>query len=186
MSKLPTPTEIDLPTTLEECHALIRKLEKTATVDVLTGLLSQGAGMAALQEAREWREREAGEFHVLMIDVDDFKAVNDTPEWGGHANGDRVLAQIGHIIKDSTRKYDRAIRIGGDEFMVITTACEGGAHVIAENLLLAISERVKADPFGQVVQTVTIGVGSTKATADKALYEAKEAGKGCVSVAKAL
>jgi diguanylate cyclase (GGDEF)-like protein len=116
---------------------------------------------------------------LLMIDVDKFKAINDTH---GHAVGDRVLRQVGLAITQTIRSHDFAARVGGDEFTVLLPKADmDEAREVGARIRLAIAE--DADP------PVTVSVGLAPLSedargavlaADLALYEAKGAGRDCV------
>ncbi|MFH0920221.1 MAG: GGDEF domain-containing protein [Fibrobacterota bacterium] len=123
---------------------------------------------------------------LMMIDIDDFKELNDRD---GHQEGDRILALIGSIIKTTARELDVCCRYGGEEFALIlpsTDATEAG--VLAERLRTEIASRLQ----GVLPVTVSIGVAScgkeirTPQTfvkkADDALYQAKRNGKNQVVV----
>jgi len=117
---------------------------------------------------------------LLMIDVDHFKAVNDTH---GHDAGDRLLRLIGTAIVRATRGHDFAARVGGDEFAVLLPKADTEQ---ARQVGLRIREAIAADT--ELPVTVSIGLaplsGDVRATvlaADGALYDAKAAGRDCVA-----
>jgi len=127
---------------------------------------------------------------VLMIDVDHFKRFNDSH---GHLAGDRVLRGIGHILKQHVREGDIAARFGGEEFVVMLQAADGEtAERVAERIRLAIREsdfdgvllrsspRVTASAGVAVFPEDGLELGDLIGSADKALYEAKEAGRDAV------
>jgi diguanylate cyclase (GGDEF)-like protein/PAS domain S-box-containing protein len=165
-----------------------RLLALTIT-DPLTGAFNRRAGEARLAEAfRAWR-RSGDPFCVLMIDCDHFKAVNDT--WG-HDGGDEVLIALVRICRERLRDRDATFRWGGEEFMVLL------ADPSTENAV-AVAERLRsglaaAEIFydGQVIR-ITVSIGVTRVheldadtagvirRADRALYDAKEAGRNRVT-----
>jgi diguanylate cyclase (GGDEF)-like protein len=128
------------------------------------------------RRAFEERMAEPGPGALLMIDVDNFKQVNDTQ---GHAAGDQILRLIGQAIVHTIRPNDFAARIGGDEFAVtLPTETVDSAHEVAERVRTAVREIAE--------QTVSISIGMTPLTqdrracqlaADTALYQAKAAGR---------
>ena len=136
----------------------------------------------AFDDRMHARRGGRGSGALLMIDVDDFKAVNDTH---GHAAGDVLLRRIGRLIGQTLRSHDFVARVGGDEFTVLLDrATRDEARLVASRITQAIAE----DAVLPV--TVSIGLASlrddTRATvlaADAALYEAKAAGRGRVSEA---
>ena len=129
---------------------------------------------------------------VLMLDLDHFKRVNDT--WG-HATGDQVLMHLAKLLRGNLlRKDDMAGRLGGEEFAVLlpdTTVPEGLG--IAERLRAALEHSQILSDTGQAVRvTMSVGActvgthsGSTLASADAALYEAKNTGRNRVVQAPA-
>jgi diguanylate cyclase (GGDEF)-like protein len=94
--------------------------------------------------------------HVIIIDIDKFKQINDTK---GHAHGDIVINQVAHAIKSSIRLSDRAYRIGGDEFAIITN--------YDSTILLERIQR-KINVF------ISIGKGANYHEADKQMYTQKQ------------
>src|SRR5215210_1548904 len=138
------------------------------------------------------RARAGGELSVLVLDLDGFKAVNDSL---GHAMGDRLLVEVGERLATSVRGLDIAARLGGDEFAVVLEgAGEAGATLAAGRLLEELARPVMLD--GTEVQlTASIGIAvATDAAdtqdvllrnADLAMYLAKAAGKGRYEVYRA-
>jgi diguanylate cyclase (GGDEF)-like protein len=125
---------------------------------------------------------------LLLIDIDDFKALNDQH---GHAVGDEVLERIAQVMNATTRESDLLARYGGEEFVVLAATDLEGAVRLAEKLRMAIEEAPMGTcEHGNTLRvTVSIGVsrfkGDRKAffrDADRALYAAKAAGKNCVVV----
>jgi diguanylate cyclase (GGDEF)-like protein len=147
--------------------------------DALTGLPNRRAFDERLAEC-------AGEFAVALIDVDDFKEVNDRH---GHAAGDDVLRQIARIAQRAVRANDDVYRLGGDELAVVVT---GGSSASVTVLVDRIRTEVARYRRGAVLPTVSAGVAAFPADAasteqlleraDAALYAAKRAGKGRVAV----
>lgn len=162
-----------------------RKLEHYAMTDLLTGLPNRRAGMDVLGQAWSGANRSGHGLAVMMIDIDRFKSVNDTH---GHAVGDRVLTQVGKLIRSSARRDDHVSRIGGEEFLVICHNADVRSTVhAAERLRHKVgSEVIEADGVG-LKTSVSIGVASKEdgmasadaliAAADRALYAAKQNGR---------
>jgi diguanylate cyclase (GGDEF)-like protein len=152
--------------------------------DSLTGLLNRRGADAAIREATSGRgAREPQRSHAaLLVDIDHFKAINDTH---GHAEGDAVISRLAQALRVGQRPGDVSARLGGDEFLIFVPDCDlPRARQIAENLLAA----VRAEGHkGGVPFAVSVGVGVAKAAegdfdvlyrrADIALYQAKAAGK---------
>jgi len=163
-------------------------LMEVATMDVLTHIPNRRATQAFLEKELSRVQRSQGEFAVLLIDIDNFKQVND--RWG-HAVGDDVLVKIANIFQSMIRKQDLVGRWGGEEFLIIVPGvCD--AEVLAERVRSEIvSSRFNygTRSFGL---TVSIGVACAKPSdkidqilmkADNALYKAKRT-KNTVSVAE--
>jgi diguanylate cyclase (GGDEF)-like protein len=131
--------------------------------------------------------RKGGNLCLLVLDVDDFKKINDT---FGHAAGDVFLKQIAAILKEIVRATDLVARFGGEEFVVVTTSAGiAGAMVLAEKLRTAVAEASFIVDETRVPRraTISIGVAGYKGSqtglfnaADAALYRAKADGKNCV------
>jgi two-component system, cell cycle response regulator len=161
-----------------------------AITDPLTGLFNRRymeSQVAALVEDAVLREQP---FALLVIDVDLFKAINDTH---GHDVGDRVLTELGQRIRDNLRAIDLACRIGGEEFMVALPDTDAtAACAVAERLRRAVD----AKPFdggarpGALSLTISVGVAGVEDAsdglepmlkrADEALYRAKREGRNRV------
>ena len=124
---------------------------------------------------------------MLLVDLDDFKQLNDRL---GHAAGDELLAGIARILNQSVRATDLLARYGGEEFVVLTPDTDvGGAHRLAEKIRAAVAESsfILDESLRPVRVTVSVGAaqfaGDRKAffrAADRALYRAKDHGKNCV------
>ena len=159
----------------------MKRLATLAMLDPLTGL----ANRRALTEHLDRRDNSGGEVALLFIDLDNFKAVNDT---FGHEAGDAVIIETGRRLVEHTRSDDRVVRLGGDEFVVM---CENSSRSEAEALALRITEAAR-QPIGEQGYAITASVGivtmaSNSATAemldqaDAAMYRAKQNGRDRVS-----
>jgi diguanylate cyclase (GGDEF)-like protein len=169
-------------------------LYELAMVDGLTGLFMRRYFDARIEEEIERSKRYGTAFSVLMMDVDDFKSLNDTH---GHLIGDRVLRGIAHVVKSQMRGVDTAARYGGEEFAVILPRTEMvNAYNVGERIRGAIAElRITTDSEPAQVLRVTASFGiaaypESTATggedlvrrADRALYRAKKTGKNRVEL----
>jgi diguanylate cyclase (GGDEF)-like protein len=124
---------------------------------------------------------------MLVMDIDDFKLLNDRH---GHAAGDEFLRQVASILQENVRATDLVARYGGEEFVVVATGTElAGAVVLAEKLRTAVAEAsfIVDESKRPRRATVSVGVAEYRGSqtdlfnsADSALYEAKAAGKNCV------
>ena len=161
------------------------KLREQASHDSLTGLLNRRAGEIELDVALIQAEEKQSPFCVLMADIDDFKAVNDTY---GHLKGDEIIKVVANILMEETRKTDKCLRWGGEEFIVLLPFCDlEKASEIAESIRAAMA----AIDFPDVGQ-ITLSVGVTESVSgdtpssllervDQLLYESKNRGKNRVT-----
>jgi len=171
-------------------RAQMRAIEQRAIVDALTGLYNHTYLAGALNRELKRCQRYKLDLSCLMIDVDDFKRINDTH---GHLAGDEVLRTVGRMLQTTLRGYDFAVRYGGDEFVIILAQNDpAGARHVAER----IREMVMHYMFFPLQSTpnpvtVSIGVASVPGdqikavtslieAADQALYQAKTQGKNRV------
>ena len=164
----------------------LSELEYYSTHDPLTGLHNRRYFQELLSYEEGRSERHRHNFCVLMLDLDDFKDVNDTY---GHPCGDSVLKQVAEIIVHSMRKGDIATRIGGDEFAIILTETDKeGGIAVAEKLRLGLRELCFLSPDGKEFHiTTSIGIVTFPEDGDKVadlmtgvdvgLYRAKQMGK---------
>ena len=169
-----------------------QKLEKMALVDGLTGISNRRLFDKTLKKELKRARREKTVLSLIMIDIDDFKAYNDTY---GHQEGDECLKKVASVLdKNTKRAADFAARYGGEEFAVILPdTAKNGALKIAEDIrkgIMNLKLEHKNSPVADFV-TVSLGVSSIKVEneisqqfiqsfiekADQALYQAKENGK---------
>ncbi len=160
----------------------LSEVTRDALTDVLTGLANRRAFDAALRDAAAAGGRDAS---LLLLDIDHFKAINDSY---GHQAGDEALRAVAQTIAGMVRHTDLAARYGGEEFAVLLPATNrAGAMSLAEALRAGIAARRLAIGAGApVAVTVSVGAavfepGETPAAwvarADVALYLAKQAGR---------
>jgi diguanylate cyclase (GGDEF)-like protein len=161
-----------------------QKAESEARKDFLTNLPNRKAFDEQIKLEEERARRYSRSLSLLMVDVDNFKAVNDSL---GHEWGDKVLRVIAHTIATRIRQTDFVARYGGEEFVVILPETEvHDALRLGDRIRLAIRENPIVTPRGLLVITVSIGASSNRCTtgdrsldrdADHALYLAKQRGK---------
>lgn len=180
---------IDQQQQLEQAN---KELERIAYFDVLTGLPNRRYFDEVLKRELALLERKGHESCLVMLDIDDFKGINDQY---GHPVGDSILAQLGHLLSKNIRRYDTLCRLGGDEFLVLlpqTTLCEAAAFAERFRKCLAPCPFC----FDAVTLRVTASIGVARlscsrddtmikqyADVDKALYQAKQDGRNCVRCA---
>ncbi|MGB2705552.1 MAG: diguanylate cyclase [Candidatus Omnitrophota bacterium] len=162
------------------------QLYSRAIMDDLTKLYRIGYLNRRIQEEMARFSRYHRPFSFMLMDIDDFKKVNDT---FGHQVGDEVLKKIGYLIRANVRKVDIAARYGGEEFGVLMPeTTKPKAYVAAERLRKHIEEAFRRDEKRFSI-TISIGVSDYRAgmekyrlirEADEALYGAKRAGKNRV------
>ncbi len=157
-----------------------------ARFDALTTLYNRATFTETLHEEIARVSRTGGELSLLLIDIDDFKVINDVY---GHLAGDAVLSSLGQLLRSLLRSEDMAARYGGEEFAVLASYTSAQqAVIIAEKA----RKHVAAHNFG-ALPTVTISIGcatyrlgeqaeSLIQRADLALYDAKNSGKNKVRV----
>ena len=164
------------------------QLRRQATIDSLTGVLNRRAIIDALSEELARACRTDGCTGVLMLDIDNFKHINDCY---GHQAGDAVLAEVSGRVANALRTYDKVGRYGGEEFLAVLPDCKA-------DLLASIAERIRvrisAKPFttANAEMLVTISIGGTVSggvqvldverairNADFAMYGAKNKGRNC-------
>ncbi|TXH44235.1 MAG: EAL domain-containing protein [Actinobacteria bacterium] len=168
-----------------EREELQEALRRQAFHDALTGLTNRVVFREQLGRALARARRSPMEFVVMMIDLDDFKHVNDSL---GHPAGDALLRTVANRLRDCLREGDTAARLGGDEFAVIleNTWSVKDATTVAERILTKLCEPVQLGTTEVVVGAsigVAVGNASTEDAdalardADLALYQAKYGGK---------
>ncbi len=167
-----------------DLHDLVKS---QAVTDELTGLFNHRKFQELASNEVERAKRFGNELGLVMIDIDDFKRVNDSY---GHQQGDVVLREVARVLRESAREIDETARYGGEEFAVILPQTDlDGAFHLGERIRQAIEalQVERLDGKGVVRVTVSAGVSampdsahdksSLIAAADAALYEAKRAGK---------
>lgn len=166
---------------------------KMAVTDPLTGLYNRRYAMPHLQALIDRAEIDNNGLAVVLLDIDSFKAVNDTY---GHAVGDEVLKEFATRISDSMRGMDMTARIGGEEFLgIMPETALPGAAIVAERLRATIAGKpfkINHQDADALDVTVSIGVASLSPTlatpdallqaADEALYRSKRDGRNRVTL----
>jgi len=174
---------------ISERKAFEQQLARQAFQDSVTSLANRALFRNRLQHALERQHRGDRPISVLLLDLDDFKTINDSL---GHAVGDRLLAEVGERLKASLRAADTAARLGGDEFAILLE--EGGEGVEAADVAARILEALETafhlegkEVFARGSIGIAVADPDSHApgnaedllrNADVAMYMAKEAGKG--------
>ena len=166
---------------------LVEELEKYVNYDTLTPLLTRRSMGNYLQAAHEHAETGKTTFCLMLMDIDDFKKVNDTY---GHDCGDEVLRYVAGVVSTGVRKNDHVFRWGGEEILVLLNADEAKAVAAAERIRHDIEkDAVNYRDEVSVHVTVTIGISSYRGgtsiqdmmdDADAKLYYGKRHGKNQV------
>jgi len=165
-------------------------VQRQAVTDELTGLYNHRRFQEAMESEVERAKRFGQEMGLVMLDIDDFKQVNDTY---GHQQGDFVLAEVARILRESSREIDAPARYGGEELAVVLPQTDlEGAYNLAERVRAGVEGLILPLPDGKGTLKVTASLGVASlphsateprallAKADAALYEAKRTGKNKV------
>ena len=164
------------------------RMEELATTDSLTGAANRRSLFAIAERELAHSIRHQTPCAALVLDVDAFKAINDRH---GHAAGDQVLKKVVEVCRHALRVTDVVARLGGDEFAVLLPqTTQEAAFALAERLRATIETTDYGPPWQDLHATVTIGVSGCNGghhdvdtllrSADRALYQAKQAGRNRV------
>jgi two-component system cell cycle response regulator len=156
-----------------------------ATTDELTGLFNRRFFWEMLKKEISRSKRQNTVFSILMLDIDDFKHINDTY---GHLAGDTVLKTLANIFKKQLRQSDTVARFGGEEFIILLPDTDADKAFIVGNKLRKIIEKTN---FTNIDEKITVSIGISDSTeaedfetivylSDERLYKAKKAGKNKV------
>ena len=161
-----------------------KELELLSNTDPLTGIFNRAKLNREIEKCMKKFEQEGVPFSIIMFDIDDFKAINDTY---GHLAGDKALIDIVNIVKNEIKGSDIFFRWGGEEFVVLLKRTDKRQAIeLAEKLRTEISEFAFVNPehitcsFGVVTYRKDFGTQSLMSKADELLYKAKREGKNRV------
>jgi diguanylate cyclase (GGDEF)-like protein len=165
---------------------LEQRLRAKALTDNLTGLANRQLLFDRIDRASQRLSRTPGRLALLFIDLDRFKALNDTL---GHVSGDEVLIQVGRRLRAVVRGHDTVARLGGDEFLILAEELEAVEHAeaLAERVIRTLSEpfscpggvaRIDASVGYAVIDEPIDAAETLVAAADRAMYAAKRQGGG--------
>jgi diguanylate cyclase (GGDEF)-like protein len=168
----------------------MQQLEREASHDSLTGLKNRRRFEEDLRAAMARSRRDGTTGALLMLDLDNFKHVNDTH---GHPAGDRLIEEIAGVLRRRTRRSDSLARLGGDEFAIVLPRCDlaearAAAEAIAEAIRLHEPEHEGVEPITACVGVAMFGddpragLATIVAEADTAMYSAKDGGRDGVRV----
>ena len=168
---------------------LQQELRYQSLRDPLTGLFNRRYLHESLVKEIERAQRKQQFIGIMMLDIDYFKRFNDTY---GHSAGDRVIKEVANYLISEVRQYDIACRYGGEELvLVMPDAFIEDTIIRAEQIRMGIS-KLKLEHEGKILESISVSIGvscfpddgttvdSLISTADRALYEAKSAGRDCV------
>ncbi|ACL23709.1 sensor domain-containing diguanylate cyclase [Chloroflexus aggregans] len=178
--------KLSLRAYLLSIEAQLAQAQQQALTDPLTGLLNRRGFEQRLQEEIDRSLRYNVPMALLMVDIDHFKAINDT---FGHVAGDEILRMVAQLLRENVRRHDIVARYGGEEFAVILPATGfEGTPILGERIRRAVQQA--AWPYVPV--TISVGGACCDATmtnatdlltaADHALYDAKRSGRNCCIV----
>jgi len=177
-------------------HDLTKKIslarqqaEEMAATDALTGLNNRRQVLERFCEEMERAKRLKKDLGCIMIDIDNFKTINDTY---GHLAGDKTLRKVADVLKNSIRTYDIAGRYGGEEFLIILPDTDfRETRIFAERIGKNIKTQTVVEPGIAQAVTVSLGIASMTDTdisidnmikrADDGLYKAKDSGRDRVA-----
>jgi diguanylate cyclase (GGDEF)-like protein len=173
---------------LENAH-LHRLVQQQALTDDLTSLPNRRRFMTEFRRESQRADRSGTPLSVIVLDIDDFKRVNDT--WG-HETGDLVLRGLAEALAAATRSVDLAARLGGEEFAILLPNTDAeGAQGVAERIQRDLATMTVSAGSDTVRATASFGISSFPDRAaltdllndaDRSLYEAKRAGKNRIVV----
>ncbi len=174
---------------LQEIKTLQATLEQQAIRDPLTGLLNRRFFEEAIQKEVAHARRKKQAITILILDIDEFKRVNDTY---GHAAGDAVLEALGSTLNQQTRVEDFAVRLGGEEFLILMTEMRLDQGMKRAEEIRSLIEDLKIEFEGALIQvTVSIGAAEYPSSstsmrdvmrkADQAMYRAKFKGRNQIA-----
>jgi diguanylate cyclase (GGDEF)-like protein/putative nucleotidyltransferase with HDIG domain len=174
-----TPQEFELAQLFGDAAALAldnaevkARLEHQAQTDSLTALYNHRYFHERLRSELTRASRQRDSVALVMLDLDDFKRVNDIH---GHAAGDELLVALAEVLRDSVRDYDVVCRVGGEEFAVIMPSGDAGeAMIVAQRISDALA-RTEFEPAGSMTVSIGVAQGPEHAMNPRELHACAEA-----------
>ena len=175
----------------QEIEKVHEKLEQQATTDELTGFYNRRFLYNIYPKLWSEANRQRKTMGVILADIDHFKMVNDTH---GHLTGDEILKQFATIINQCSRVSDFLIRMGGEEFLVLTSEGIESAQILAEKIRSRLERTPMQTSSGEIRITCSFGIAQAEISdgkdslsavlrrADLALYRAKDSGRNRVAI----
>ena len=169
-----------------------QKMYESSTRDRLTGANNKATFYDQLASEMHFARRHGTNYCIIMLDIDHFKAINDTH---GHLVGDEILGEVADVIRSVTRDEALFVRYGGEEFIIGERNADlAMGTVVAERVRKAVADHVFETSAGPLSVTVSLGVADVRVietpdtvklveAADKALYQAKGSGRNRVCAA---
>ncbi|MDD3213168.1 MAG: GGDEF domain-containing protein [Eubacteriales bacterium] len=166
-----------------------QQMQQLAALDALTGIYNRRFGYSRLQEEFSRSVRTKSAFSLIMLDIDHFKAVNDTY---GHMVGDKLIVLITKNITSAIREGDVTIRYGGEEFLcLLPGASQQDANFVAERIRVMVKDTILKSDDHEIRVTVSLGTATYPGKdisniqqfinlADEAMYSAKRSGRNRV------
>lgn len=163
-----------------------RQLQRLAYIDPLTGIGNRRTLMAEMDIALSSFKRHGTQCGLLLLDLDNFKQINDNH---GHGEGDRVLVELARLVRSSSRTTDRLFRLGGEEFVLLLANVDvAGLETAAQHIVASVGAKLRSHD-----QQVTVSIGGALLEpgddsitwmhrADVCLYRAKDAGRNCCMI----
>lgn len=137
---------------------IFQELKKSSILDNLTGLYNRTGYMELSRKLWEYASRDGGSLSLMMIDLDNFKQVNDSM---GHREGDRVLRKAGEIIARNTRATDIVSRIGGDEFLVVAKGAPSNLRLVQGRIQADFSHYIEMEELPSFIG-ISFGISTLK------------------------
>lgn len=164
---------------------LLQSLSRMSVTDSLTGLLNKRQFNTIMEKSFEQALRNKDPFTVAVIDVNDFKKINDRY---GHSMGDQVLRDMARLLENLVRKSDYVFRIGGDEFCILFSTTNSDMHCFEKRMEARLENYNKTEKPDEIKETVGLSIGISSSPvgqdwksvldqADRRMYESKTAAK---------